>query len=180
MKNSLALSVVVTIILLGVFLLARPRASVAAAQSVESGGASADSLEQQIVSHEREGLNALKVGDVDHFGNLTADDAVLIDAHGPTTKAQVLKNVAGFTLTDYSMDDIRFIPLSATSGLIAYKISEKGVSHGRDLSWRLTSRRSGRNAAASGSVYSVRRPVPGSSWDQRPQETQDKAFRARP
>jgi hypothetical protein len=59
MKNSLALSVVVVMILLGVFLLARPRASVAAAQSVESGGASADSLEQQVVSYEREGLDAL-------------------------------------------------------------------------------------------------------------------------
>jgi hypothetical protein len=133
MKTSLALSAAVMMILFGLFLLARPRTSVAAAQSVDSGGASTDSIEQQVVSHEREGLDALKVGDVDHFGNLTADDAVLVDAHGPATKARVLKNVAGFRLTDYTMDDIRFIPLSATSGLIAYKISEKGVSHDREF-----------------------------------------------
>lgn len=132
MKTSLALSAAVMMILFGLFLLAPRSTSAAAAQSVESGGASGDSLEQQIVSHEREGLDALKVGDVDRFGNLTAEDAVL-DAHGPATKAQVIKNVAGFRLTDYTMDDIRFLPLSATSGLIAYKISEKGVSHEREF-----------------------------------------------
>jgi hypothetical protein len=31
------------------------------------------------------------------------------------------------------MDDVRFVPLSVTSGLIVYKITEKGVSHGRDF-----------------------------------------------
>lgn len=113
-------------------LLSRPRTSVAA-QSVEAGDSSANSLEVQIVSKEREGLDALKAGNVELFGNLTADDAVLVDAHGPASKAQVLKNVAGFRLTDYSMDDIRFVPLSATSGLIVYTISEKGVSHGKDF-----------------------------------------------
>jgi ketosteroid isomerase-like protein len=124
--------IAITAIVFGVLLLSRPRTSVAA-QSVESGTATANSLEQQIVSHEREGLDALKVGDVDHFGSLTADDAVLVDAHGPAPKAQVLKNIAGFRLTDYSMDDVRFVPLSATSGLIVYKITEKGVSHSRDF-----------------------------------------------
>jgi|HubBroStandDraft_4_1064222.scaffolds.fasta_scaffold72760_2 hypothetical protein len=124
--------ILLTMIVFGVLLLSRPRASVAA-QSAESGAASANSLQQQVVSHEREGLDALKAGNVDRFGSLTADDAVLVDARGPATKAQVLMNVAGFKLTDYSMDDVRFVPLSATSGLIVYKISERGVSHGRDF-----------------------------------------------
>jgi hypothetical protein len=113
----------------------RPAISAAAPQSPDSHGAQAQpgSLQQQIVAKEREGLDALKTGNVELFGNLTADDAVLVDAQGPATKAQVLKNVAGFTLTDYSMDDVRFIPLSATSGLITYKITEKGVSHGKEF-----------------------------------------------
>jgi len=126
MKTASILIVVVAILISGL-LLERPAVSAAAAQA--QGG----SLEQQIVAKEREGLDALKTGNVELFGNLTADDALLVDAQGPASKAQVLKNVAGFTLTDYSMDDVRFVPLSATSGLIEYKITEKGVSHGKEF-----------------------------------------------
>jgi hypothetical protein len=93
----------------------------------------ADSIQQQVVAKEREGLDALKSGNLEIFGNLTADDAVLIDAHGPAGKAQVMKNVAGFKLTDYSMDDVKFVLLSPKSGLITYKIGEKGVSHGKEF-----------------------------------------------
>jgi ketosteroid isomerase-like protein len=91
-------------------------------------------MQQQIVAKEREGLDALKAGDIQHFGDLTADEAVLVDAHGPATKAQVLKNVAGFTLTGYSMDDIRFVLISSNTGLISYRITEKGASHGHEFS----------------------------------------------
>ena len=45
----------------------------------------------------------------------------------------MLKNVAGFRLSDYSMENVQFVPLSAKSGLISYKISEKGVSHGKEF-----------------------------------------------
>ena len=91
------------------------------------------SLQEQIVAAEREGLDALKAGDVDHFGALTADEAVLVDARGPATKAQVLKNVAGFTLTDYTIENVNFVPISKDTGLISYKITEKGNSHGHEF-----------------------------------------------
>jgi ketosteroid isomerase-like protein len=93
----------------------------------------ATSLQQQIVAAERQGLDALKAGNVDIFADHTADEAVFVDAHGPAGKAQVVKNVADFRLTDYSMDDVKFVPLSANSGLIVYKISEKGISHGKEF-----------------------------------------------
>jgi len=92
------------------------------------------SLEQQIVAKEREGLEALKAGNVQHFGELTADEAVMVDAHGPAGKTQVLNNVAGFTLSDFAMEDVRFVPISSNTGLITYKINEKGNSHGKDFS----------------------------------------------
>jgi hypothetical protein len=116
-------------------LLGQANAPVVAGQTVASQDSGADqgSMERQIVSKEREGLDALKVGDVERFGNLTADEAVMVDAHGPASKAQVLQNVAGFKLTDYAMEDVRFVPFSANTGLISYKIIEKGVSHGREF-----------------------------------------------
>jgi hypothetical protein len=92
-----------------------------------------ESLESQIVAKEREGLDALKNHDLERFGALTADEAVMVDAQGPASKAQVLKNVAGFNLTDYSIDAVKFVPISATAGLISYKITEKGSSHGKEF-----------------------------------------------
>jgi len=105
------------------FVLARPGRSVSAGPS----------LQDQIVSKEREGLDALKAGNVDRFAELTAEDAVFVDAHGPASKAQVMKNVAGFRLTDYAIESVNFLPLTSSSGLIAYKITESGDSHGRQF-----------------------------------------------
>jgi Domain of unknown function (DUF4440) len=109
--------------------------SVVAARSVESleSSTNEESLKQQIVAKEREGLDGLKTGNVEIFANLTAEEAVFVDAAGLATKAEVMKNVAGFTLTDYSMEEVRFVPLSTESGLISYKIHEKGVSHGHEF-----------------------------------------------
>jgi hypothetical protein len=109
--------------------------SVVAARSVESleSSTNEESLKQQIVAKEREGLDGFKTGNVEIFANLTAEEAVFVDAAGLATKAEVMKNVAGFTLTDYSMEEVRFVPLSTESGLISYKIHEKGVSHGHEF-----------------------------------------------
>jgi hypothetical protein len=136
MKTASTLFVVVAITISSAFLLGWSKTSAAATPLPASSDLSANqsSLEQQIVSKEREGLDALKTGNVELFGNLTAEDAVFVDAHGPASKAEVLKHVAGFKLVDYSMDDVRFVRLSAKSGLITYKINEKGFSHGREFS----------------------------------------------
>jgi hypothetical protein len=98
------------------------------------GLAKPESLQQQIVAKERQGLDALKVGNYDEFAGLTADDAVFVDSHGPATKAEVMTNTREFRLSDYSMEDVRFEPLSGKSGLIAYKITETGTSHGKSFS----------------------------------------------
>jgi hypothetical protein len=109
--------------------------TLAAAQSSEPQAAESkqSALERQIITKEREGLDALKTGDLQAFGNLTAGNAVFVDRAGAATKAQVMKNVEGFKLTGYSIDQMNFVPLSKKSGLISYKITEKGVSHGKEF-----------------------------------------------
>jgi hypothetical protein len=99
----------------------------------KASGSEDASMEQQIVAKEREGLEALKAGDVGHFGDLTADDAIFVDAQGPATKVQVMQNVVGFKMTDYTIENVRFAQISPNSGLIAYKITEKGLSHGKEF-----------------------------------------------
>jgi ketosteroid isomerase-like protein len=107
-------------------------APLAGAQSPQPD-ATQSPLERQIVAKEREGLDALKTGALDRFAALTADDAVFVDAAGSASKQQVMKNVAGFRLTDYTIEDLKFVALSSKSGLISYKIAEQGVSHGKEF-----------------------------------------------
>ncbi|MFZ0298310.1 MAG: nuclear transport factor 2 family protein [Candidatus Sulfotelmatobacter sp.] len=135
MKMASTLIVAAVIAFSGIFLPAPYGISLGQSQPPRLADSKSDenAMERQIIAKEREGLDALKTGDLDRFGNLTADEAVLVDAHGPASKAQVLKNVAGFTLTEYSMEDVRFVRISPETGLISYKITETGISHGREF-----------------------------------------------
>jgi hypothetical protein len=135
MKRASIIVFVSAIVLSSIFFLGPQGISFATAQphSVLESKNERNTMEEQIIAKEREGLDALKTGNLELFGNLTADEAVLVDAHGPATKAEVLKNVAGFTLTEYSMEGTKFVPISPEAGLISYKITEKGVSHGREF-----------------------------------------------
>ena len=94
----------------------------------------AQGLKDEIVAQERVGLEALKAGDIAAFGGTIAEDAVFVDASGPAGKAQVVKNVAGFRLRDFAMSEIRFVPLSADTGLIVYLMDESGTTHGKEFS----------------------------------------------
>jgi hypothetical protein len=138
MKSRSAIILLVALSIVSTIPLARLVSARSAPASFDSGSGDTQPspTEQQIVTKEREGLDALKSGNVQHFADLTAEDAILIDAQGPATKAQVVKNVAAFTLTEYSMDDLKFVALSKDSGLITYKIHEKGISHGKEFDAR--------------------------------------------
>ena len=94
-------------------------------------------LRDQIVAEERAGLDALKAGDLEAFANSTADDAIFVDAQGAATKADVMKHVKNFRITEYSMTGVRFLQLSPDSGLIAYDIAETGTSHGKPFTARV-------------------------------------------
>jgi hypothetical protein len=133
-RKHLILFAIVIVAIFSALLLAHAKTSGAPSPLGSRGLAAAHTaLEETIVAKEREGLEALKSGNLELFGDLTAEDAVLVDAHGQASKAQVLQNVAAFKLTDYSMEGMEFRALSTESGLISYKISEKGISHGKEF-----------------------------------------------
>jgi ketosteroid isomerase-like protein len=98
-----------------------------------SRGADTTALRDAIIAKEREELDTLKSGDLKTFASLLADDAVFVDAHGAARKDEVVKNTKEFKLKEYSMEDVRFVPLSAESGLIIYNVTENGTSHGREF-----------------------------------------------
>jgi len=105
--------------------------SVGAAQGAD--GAGGDAMRDALVAQEQAGMDALKTGDVAGFGSMVSEDAVFVDDHGPATKAGVVKNVGGFRLIDDSMEDVRLVRVSDTAGLIVYKLTERGTSHGREF-----------------------------------------------
>jgi len=100
----------------------------ASGQTVRGG-----SLREQIIAHERAELDSLKTGDLAAFSGFLADDAVFVDAHGPASKAEVVEHTKEFRLHEYTMDDVRFVPVSADSGLIVYTLTESGTSHGKEF-----------------------------------------------
>jgi len=92
--------------------------------------AQADGLKATIVAQERQGLEDLKSGNIDHFTNTMADDAIFVDSHGSATKAEVIEHARDFRLTDFTIRDIRFVRVSPTAGLVLYQLDETGTSHG--------------------------------------------------
>ena len=100
---------------------------------VPSAMTQAPDLQQQIVAKEREELEALKAADYQKFADLIADDAVFVAPQGMAAKSEVVENVRDFKLLDFTMSDIRFVPLSANSGVVAYKLTETARSHGQEF-----------------------------------------------
>lgn len=93
-----------------------------------------DSLQKTIVEQERRELDCLKTGNMELFSTLIADDAVFVNARGTAGKAEVVKNTSDVRLEEFTMEDVRFARVSAESGVIAYKLTEKGTAHGKAFS----------------------------------------------
>lgn len=91
------------------------------------------SLQQQVEASERRELDCLKSGDYATFADLLAEDAVFQDAHGSAGKAEVVKNTTEVRLTEYTMENVKFVAVSPNSGLITYKLTERGTSHGKSF-----------------------------------------------
>lgn len=122
-------------------------------------------LQQQIVAKEREELEALKSADYQKFADLIADDAVFVAPEGPASKAEVVQHVADFKLLEFSMEDVRFVPLSPTSGILAYKLTQKGSSHGHEFTSNVYAsalwvQRDGKWVSVFSQETPVRRPAP--------------------
>ena len=91
-------------------------------------------LQGTILAKEREELDCLRSGDMAKFAGLLAEDAVFVDSHGSAGKAEVVRNTAEVRLLSFEMEDVRFVPLSGKSGLLIYRLSETGTSHGKPFS----------------------------------------------
>jgi hypothetical protein len=134
MKTVRALLITAAVLMSGALLPGRSGTK-AAAQPVElrDPGAVDNTLAPQIVAKEHEMTEALKADNLEVLGKLIAEEAMFVDARGPASKTQVLDNLSGFTLSEYTVENAAFLPLTSKSGLITYKMYEKGNSHGKEF-----------------------------------------------
>lgn len=114
-------------------------------------------LQADIVAKERQELEALKNRNVQEFSDLLADEAIFMDSHGSATKTEVVTSLNGMKLFEYSMADIKFVSVSPQSGVIAYKLTQKGREQGKDFADTVYASALWVSPAQNGSAYLHRR-----------------------
>jgi ketosteroid isomerase-like protein len=84
-----------------------------------------------LIAAARASLDALKRGDVAGYEAMITDDAVIVDDQGLERKPDLVERLADFQLKDYTVSDVRFVPVSSDNGVVSYTLTESGTRHGQ-------------------------------------------------
>jgi hypothetical protein len=98
-----------------------------ARKSASKSSSAADDIE----AGERQILAALQKGDMQAFGSLLADDAMEVTDHGVSSKAQIIEELKGATLSDFTMTGMKVTAIDKDASLIAYRTTGKYSVHGQ-------------------------------------------------
>jgi ketosteroid isomerase-like protein len=88
----------------------------------------------EILAQERAELEALKNGDLATVGAALTDDALFVDSNGILRKPEMLKLLGDVKLKDYTMSDVRLVPVSPDNGVVSYTLTESGTRQGQAFS----------------------------------------------
>jgi ketosteroid isomerase-like protein len=91
-----------------------------------------------LIAAARASLEALKSGDVAGYEAMITDDAVIVGEQGLERKPDLVKRLADFQLKDYTISDVRFVPVSSDNGVVSYTLAESGVDHGKPFTAKVT------------------------------------------
>jgi uncharacterized protein DUF4440 len=127
------LAPLIALVVVSAWLGTKPGPSIVAAQSPEAPSVTAgpNTLSGKITAKEHAVLDAMKRGDVREVADLTADEALSVDEHGPQPKAQRPKEDPAYRLNSYIMENVRFIEVGPDSGLITYKLTKAGTRNSK-------------------------------------------------
>ena len=89
-------------------------------------------LETTLIARERQVWEAYKHKDAAAVRDLVSDDSYSVeDADGGViTKAQALQNLPDLAIDDYTMENIRVIPINSSAAVVRYRVKVQGSSHG--------------------------------------------------
>jgi hypothetical protein len=85
------------------------------------------SVEQELLAHEKEIWEAYRNKDLAALQRLLADDFLEVADPGKRfTKAQILAAAPDITVTEYSIQEVKVVPFATDSAIISYKRRMKG------------------------------------------------------
>ena len=83
-------------------------------------------FEQTLLENEKAVNDVSADRGLDRWSDLVAADALAVYDSGFATKAEVISAIRSMRDVHYSMDDIKFIPISDSAGLIIYRMTQDG------------------------------------------------------
>ena len=89
--------------------------------------------EATIKEQENKIYDAIKGKDYDSFGNLLADNFVLVGNDGPHDKADTIKSVKGFNPTEVNLSNWQVVPIDKDAAIVIYQAAFKGTADGQPL-----------------------------------------------
>jgi RNA polymerase sigma factor (sigma-70 family) len=125
-KLKIAVVAFLVIAALGTGVSALTRETLAAGPKSASASQDEGNFKETVLALEKRIWEAYTKQDVDAFKNLLADDFVCIDMFGrPADKTGELDYVARFRVLEYTMKDVKVVPLNPTSAIVSYEIHYK-------------------------------------------------------
>lgn len=105
-------------------------ANTSASPATNTGGDASSNL----LAQEKQVYDAMKSKNSDSFGSMLADDFILVVDDGIHNKADTVKSVSSFDLTDTTMSDSKVLMLDKDAAVVYYTLVMKGTSNGQQLS----------------------------------------------
>jgi hypothetical protein len=112
----------------------RPGPQEALPQMPMNGG---DVNRDEIIGHERAELEALKNGDMATVGAALTDDSLFVNSSGILRKPELLKQLGDVKLKEYTMSDVRLVPVSPDNAVVSYTLTESGTRQGKAFSAKM-------------------------------------------
>lgn len=90
-------------------------------------------VSSNIISQEKQVYDAIKSKNSDGFGAMLADDFILVVDNGIHNKAETVKYVQGFDVTDTTLADWKVLMLDKDAAVVYYNETMKGTSNGQPM-----------------------------------------------
>lgn len=91
-------------------------------------------LQAKLAKLEKDSWEAAKQQDRDFFQSYMADDFLGIYADGLTvTKQELIKNLADFKVTSYSMEDVKLRRVNQEAAFVLYRLKYDGLVGGKPV-----------------------------------------------
>jgi uncharacterized protein (TIGR02246 family) len=109
----------------------KPPTSSSSSRAASPGGAKKSAVEDSIINLEKQAWEAVKNKDANGFNKLFAEDGLMIDSMGMTTRAAFIQTLPDLNITEYSLENLKVVMLDKDAAVVSYKANVKGSFKGQ-------------------------------------------------